>query len=316
MMVDVHDGGGLGLRCGDSSVLAGRLGREEGTQPPHRRLSEGSPQNDNEIELISALEGTQPLKPIAELSPLVSHLGEITAIYRHMLTKPPHSSMSLFRLLSSVRPRPTMASRPFSTYTITPSQLSTALSTPSPSRIVPLCASWFLPNDPQRRTGHAEFLRVRVPTARFFDLNGIKDDASPYPHMLPPPQTFSAAMRRLGVKREDVVVVYDSCQLGMFSAPRAAWTMRVYGHPKVHLLDNFKAWVEEMLPVEAGEEEVEEVERTEYPEVEADMGMVAGFEEMREIAESGGRQGVQVLDARPEGRFSGVDPEPRPGECL
>lgn len=89
----------------------------------------------------------------------------------------------------------------------------------------------------------------------------------------------------------------------------------MFGHQKVHLLNNFKAWVEEGLPVETGPY-VEPV-GVEYGAVEMDAGMVDAFEDVKAVAEGvlGGRgmEGVQVLDARPGGRFRGVDPEPRPG---
>lgn len=239
--------------------------------------------------------------------------------------------MSFIRSLSSTlkyRPAiasklvpPTMASKRFSTYVITPSQLALALDANPPltaahvPRVIPISAEWFMPNDV--RKGHSEFLLQRIPTARFFDLDGIKDDASPYPHMLPPAPVFASAMCKLGITRADTVVVYDSPSLGIFSAPRVAWTLRVFGHPKVHLLNNFMVWVEEGLPVEKGPSA--HVEPTVYAEHEPDLRMVADFEEVRELAElrlGGGASAVQVLDARPGGRFRGVEPEPRPGACV
>lgn len=213
-----------------------------------------------------------------------------------------------------------MSSR-FSTYVITPSQLALALDANPPvttdthSRIVPLSAEWFLPNDP--RTGRSEFKQCRIPSARFFDLDDIKDAASPYPHMLPSAPVFASAMGKLGIHRSDTVVVYDSPSLGIFSAPRAAWTLRVFGHKRVHLLNNFKVWVEEGLPITTGTPEVHE--QTVYEVVAPDLRMVADFEEVKALAEmrlEGGRSDVQLLDARPGGRFKGVDPEPRPGVCF
>lgn len=231
--------------------------------------------------------------------------------------------MSLLRALTRPTSRlaTTMSTRTFTSYVITPSQLALALdanpplSSPGTSRIIPVSAEWYLPND--ARNGRQEFLNRRIPTARFFDLDGIKDEASPYPHMLPSASVFAEAMGKLGITRRDTVVLYDSPYVGIFSAPRAAWTFRVFGHEKVHLLNNFKVWIEEGLPVETGPDEV--VEATEYEVGEADLGMVDGFEDVKRVAEKvlgGGGSGVQVLDARPKGRFSGVDPEPRPGELA
>lgn len=246
-----------------------------------------------------------------------------------MSAYPQTDTMSFVRTLSARSARPTISklrvaspmSPRFSTYVITPSQLALALDANPPvttsthSRIVPLSAEWFLPTDP--RTGHSEFQKCRIPTARFFDLDDIKDAASPYPHMLPSAPVFASAMGKLGIRRADTVVVYDSPSLGIFSAPRAAWTLRVFGHEKVHLLNNFKVWVEEGLPIEAGTPEVHE--QTVYEVVAPDPRMVADFEEVKVLAEmrlEGGKSDVQLLDARPGGRFKGVDPEPRPGVCT
>lgn len=73
----------------------------------------------------------------------------------------------------------------------------------STSRIIPVSAEWFLPND--GRVGYQEFLNLRIPGARFFDLDAIKDPESPYPHMVPTASVFSDAMKDLGISREDTV---------------------------------------------------------------------------------------------------------------
>ena len=159
------------------------------------------------------------------------------------------------------------------------------------------------------------FIAGRVPRARFFDLDAVKDPNSPYPHMLPSPEDFAKAMGQLGIRRDDSVVVYDSKELGIFSAPRVGWTLQVFGHSNVHLLNNFRLWCEEGYPVESGEPEA--VEPVEYPVPELDMGKVVAFEQVKEIALDQGKEGaeeVQILDARSEGRWKGTEPEPRPGK--
>lgn len=212
------------------------------------------------------------------------------------------------------------ARRSFSGYLVTPQELAGALkkSPPSPissePRVIPLCASWFLPNDPQGRTGIQVFREKRIPKARFFDLDKVIDKRSPYPHMLPSPKHFAEAMSELGIRREDTVVIYDSLELGIFSAPRVGWTMKVFGHPRVHLLNNFRLWVEQGFPTESGN--VWTVECGMYPIPEMDENKVATYDEMREVAQDynkEGAEGVQVLDARSYGRWSGKEPEPRPG---
>jgi len=205
-------------------------------------------------------------------------------------------------------------------YLVTPAQLSSALKKnvysrlSTAPRIIPLCAAWFMPNDPEKRTGYNSFLEKRIPKARFFDLDKVKDEKSPYPHMLPSPETFAAEMGKLGIRRDDSVVVYDTVELGIFSAPRVAWTLKVFGHHGVHILNNFKLWVEQGFPTEKGEPE--KFDEVDYPVPELDRTKVVLFEEMRERALERGKDGAEeviVLDARSKGRFDGSEAEPRPG---
>ncbi|KAI9888058.1 MAG: hypothetical protein M1823_000180 [Watsoniomyces obsoletus] len=135
--------------------------------------------------------------------------------------------------------------------------------------------------------------------------------------MLPTPEEFSEAMQDLGIRREDHVVVYDSAELGLFSAPRVGWTFKAFGHDRVHVLNNFRVWVQQGYPLEKGEPG--RVERTEYPVPELHEDRVAHFEGVKELVkrlkEDGmvkGKGGVQILDARSHGRFTGSEPEPRP----
>jgi thiosulfate/3-mercaptopyruvate sulfurtransferase len=204
-----------------------------------------------------------------------------------------------------------------SSYLVTPSELSSALKHNASKlshepRIIPLCASWFLPND--GRNGYETFLAQRIPHARFFDLDAVKDTHSPYPHMLPSAEEFADALKHLGIRKEDCVVVYDTKELGIFSAPRVGWTLRVFGHEKVHVLNNFRKWVEEGYPTESGEPKAEEP--SEYAVPKLDQEKVVAFEEVKEIASELGKEGaeeIQILDARSLGRWKGTDPEPREG---
>ncbi|KAG9249083.1 putative thiosulfate sulfurtransferase TUM1 [Calycina marina] len=208
--------------------------------------------------------------------------------------------------------------RCFSSYLVTPSELSDALKKNPPSKIstsprtVAVCASWFLPTS--HLNGLQTFRKKRIPGSRFFDLDKVIDKRSPYPHMLPSASDFAKAMSGLGIKKDDTVVVYDSHELGIFSAPRVGWTMKTFGHDSVHVLNNFKLWVEEGLPTESGE--FWDVDTCVYPIPRFDESKVIAFEEVRDVVKDQGKEGaegVQILDARSTGRWSGADPELRPG---
>ncbi|EXJ64953.1 hypothetical protein A1O7_01292 [Cladophialophora yegresii CBS 114405] len=210
--------------------------------------------------------------------------------------------------------------RGFSSYFVSPRELDEALKQNAPTaistapKVIPICAAWFMPNDPEKRTGRQAFLKKRIPTARFFDIDEIKDQESEWPHMLPTCDAFADAMSKLGVRREDEVVIYDTEELGLFSAPRVAWTMRVFGHPKVHVLNNFRVWVQEGYPVETGPPQVPNITKYAVPSYNTDM--VVKFAEMKTIGYDHGKEGsedIQILDARSKGRWEGTEPEPRAG---
>ncbi|KAF3140433.1 hypothetical protein TWF594_006402 [Orbilia oligospora] len=171
-------------------------------------------------------------------------------------------------------------------------------------QLIPINATWFLPNDPQRRTGAASHKLLRIPHSRFFDIDEIKNHAINLPHMLPPTK-------------------------GILAAPRAAWTAKLMGHEKVSVLNNFKVYVNEGYEVVKGEEEdILDYEKRElspeeeYPEnITAEVDRVVAFDEVLALAKENlsflptGKlsKDIQILDARPNGRFTGKDPEPRAG---
>ncbi|OSS45946.1 hypothetical protein B5807_08257 [Epicoccum nigrum] len=228
----------------------------------------------------------------------------------------PLSTLSCVRTFATSRVA--MGQYGLETYLVSPAELDQALKRNVSSKlstapkIVPLCASWFLPND--GRVGKDTYLAERIPRAQFFDLDAVKDSHSPYPHMLPSAEDFAVAMRKLGIRRHDSIVVYDSKELGIFSAPRVGWTLQAFGHPNVHVLNNFRRWVEEGYPTESGSPAA--VDEVDYPMPQLDKTKVVAFEEVREIAKEQGLEGaeeVQILDARSLGRWKGTDPEPREG---
>lgn len=207
-----------------------------------------------------------------------------------------------------------------STYVVTPKELNEALRVNAPSqlstapRTIPICAAWFMPNDLQGRTGIEAFKKKRIPTARFFDIDEVNDHDSPYPHMLPTCEVFAEAMQKMGIRKDDAVVVYDTEELGLFSAPRAGWTLRVFGHPNVHILNNFRLWCKEGFPTVSGEPDTYEPSKYPVPSYQTDM--VVKFAEMKTIGYDYGKEGaeeIQILDARSKGRWEGTEPEPRPG---
>lgn len=169
--------------------------------------------------------------------------------------------------------------------------------------VVVVDASWYLPT--MNRDGKAEHLERHIPGAVHFDIDAIADTASGLPHMLPSPEAFSSAVRKLGIGDGQTIVVYDGA--GLFAAPRVWWTFRVYGVKDVKILDGgLPAWIAEDRPTESGP-----VERTpRHFTARMNHGMVRDLEDVRAALASGA---ATVVDARPADRFRGEAPEPRPG---
>ena len=163
--------------------------------------------------------------------------------------------------------------------------------------------SWYLPA--QERDARAEYQAAHIPGAVFFDQDQVVAPDSDLPHTLPQPRLFAQFASSMGVDEDDEIVVYDGP--GFFSAPRVWWMFRLMGARKVFLLDGgFDRWRREGRPVTNETTKIASC----FFEVDCDPARVVSFDEMKEIVAAGS---AQIADARPAGRFSGVEPEPRPG---
>ncbi len=164
-------------------------------------------------------------------------------------------------------------------------------------------ASWHMPA--AGRDAHAEYIGGHVPGAVFFDIDAVADHATDLPHMLPDPVAFSSAARRLGLGDGMRAVVYDS--LGLFSAPRLWWTLRVFGVTEVSILDGgLPAWKAEGRPLEQGET----LRAARHFTARMDHALVADAADVARALADGS---AQVVDMRSAERFAGAVPEPRPG---
>ncbi len=144
-----------------------------------------------------------------------------------------------------------------------------------------------------------------IPGAQFFDIDLIADLASPMKHMLPPARIFEAAMDDMGIKNGDSVIVYD--RLGTRSSPRLWWTFRMFGHANVAVLNGgLPAWIKAGYSI--SETQGKAVSKTAYTVGPA----LSGVTSMDELAALLG-SGMQIVDARSQGRFYGTEAEPRAG---
>jgi thiosulfate/3-mercaptopyruvate sulfurtransferase len=163
--------------------------------------------------------------------------------------------------------------------------------------------SFYLPA--LKRDARSEYLAAHIPGAVFFDIDEVADHSTDLPHMLPGATQFSEAASKLGIAKEDTIVVYDGAGLG--GAPRVWWTFRIFGAPNVFILDGgLPKWKAENRPVESGETRRE----PKTFETAFDTGKVANSDDVSVALMT---KSAQVIDARPAERFRGEAPEPRPG---
>jgi thiosulfate/3-mercaptopyruvate sulfurtransferase len=163
--------------------------------------------------------------------------------------------------------------------------------------------SWYLPA--HKRDGRAEYNAAHIPGAVFFDQDQVVDADSELPHTMPRPGVFAQFASSMGIDEKDTIVVYDGP--GLFSSARVWWMLRTMGAKDVFVLaGGFDGWkaagrpvTHEMTKIAPG-----------FFEIDFDDKRVVSLETMRGVVESGS---AQIADARPAGRFTGEEPEPRPG---
>lgn len=164
-------------------------------------------------------------------------------------------------------------------------------------------ASWYLPG--QARNGAAEYAAGHIPGAVFFDQDKVVDQSSALPHALPSPEDFAAVVGAMGISETDRIVVYDGP--GMFTAPRVWWMFRIMGASHVRVLNGgFDHWKTEGRPVTDQPSQPQQVQFKPRFNSQA----VARLDDVLSVIEDGT---AQIADARPRGRFTGQEPEPRVG---
>ena len=197
---------------------------------------------------------------------------------------------------------------------ITPKQLAARIA--SKQSLCILDATWFLrmPNAPVRNA-HAEYLQgPRVPGSLFWDVDAVAttgESVMNLPHMMPSGSMFAEAAAAKGITSDTHVVVYD--RHGIFSAPRTAFTFSAFGHRAVSVLDGgLPAWIAAGETLDSHALSADPVPpKASYPVPTLESGRVRSFEEMLHNTTLGSNAQV-VVDARPQARFDGTAPEPRP----
>jgi thiosulfate/3-mercaptopyruvate sulfurtransferase len=154
-------------------------------------------------------------------------------------------------------------------------------------------------------TAREDYRRGHIPGAVFFDIDDIAAPGTSLPHMIPSPDLFSRKMEGLGIGDGDRVVIYDS--VGLSSAGRAWWMLRLFGHSDVAILDGgLPKWCAEGRPIDTAIPTPPQRRFT----ARFDPALVR---DKRALIRNLATRSEQVVDARAAGRFEGTAPEARPG---
>jgi thiosulfate/3-mercaptopyruvate sulfurtransferase len=159
--------------------------------------------------------------------------------------------------------------------------------------------SWHMPAS--GRSGRDEYEAAHISGARFLDIDEVADRSNPAPHSLPTAEQFGQAMERLGIGRDDRIVVYDNSPVR--TAARGWFMFRHFGAERVAILDGgFQKWTAEGRPAESATPPVRPAsfQAEERDETVTKKQLLAGT-------------GLPWVDARGKGRFEGSEADPRPG---
>lgn len=163
-----------------------------------------------------------------------------------------------------------------------------------------------LPQAGKTGTPKQDYAAAHIPGALFFDIDDIKDESNPLPHMLPSPAKFASKMKAMGIGDGMRVVAYDN--LGLYSAARVWWMFRAMGHEDVAVLNGgLPKWRAEGRPI-TDDVTPPRTDRHFTPRFNA--ALVRDMDDVKKVLASGSEQ---VVDARAAARFIGEAKEPRAG---
>jgi Rhodanese-related sulfurtransferase len=145
-----------------------------------------------------------------------------------------------------------------------------------------------------------EYQQGHIPGAVYVDWSqDIVNLADPVEAQVATPEQFAAAMERVGIGDQHLVVAYDSHPASQF-ATRLWWALRYYGHTKVVVLNGgFRKWTREQRPVTQAVPAFPPTPFT--PQTQPALRATA-----QDVLESLHQPGITLVDARDPGQYTGA----------
>ncbi len=145
-----------------------------------------------------------------------------------------------------------------------------------------------------------EYKQEHIPEALYIDWSSdIVDPADEVEAQIAPPGRFAQAMEQLGIGDEHLVIAYDAHPTAQF-ATRLWWALNYYGHGQVAVLNGgFLKWKREGRPLT-------DVIPTYAPAVFTPRPQSQLRATAEEVLALIGQSGVNLVDARDSGQYSGA----------
>ena len=166
-----------------------------------------------------------------------------------------------------------------------------------------LDATWHLPNT--NRNSFKEYKSEHITNAIFFDIDKNSNQKTNLPHMLPSREDWEIIVSNFGISNSDHIIVYDNSDV--FSSCRVWYNFLYFGHdPKlISVLDGgFEKWTKEKRSIT---KKIISHKKSKYIAKENSSLVINKDEVNKNIKD----KKFQLIDARGEQRFLGLQPEPR-----
>ena len=165
--------------------------------------------------------------------------------------------------------------------------------------------SWHMPKT--KRDGFDEYLERHIKNSIFFDLDKNSKQNINLPHMLVSSDEWQKIVSEMGIKNDDLLVIYDNSDL--ISSCRCWYNFIYFGHSPnlVKVLNGgLRKWIKESKETTS---HIENLDRTNYQTCE----IKKLVKSKKEIDENIITSEFKLVDARSIDRFKGLEVEPRKG---
>ena len=166
-----------------------------------------------------------------------------------------------------------------------------------------LDASWHLPNS--KRNAFEEYKLNHITNSSFFDIDKNSNKKTNLPHMLPSKEDWEKIVSNLGINNSDHIIIYDNSDV--FSSCRIWYNFLYFGHDPnlVSVMDgDLKKWLNEKRSISS---EINKNKISIYSAHE-NHSLVINKDKINENILI---KKYQLIDARSEQRFLGLQQEPR-----